>query len=310
MNIEQFEKDFYTDNSKFDRTINMNLIEKYSNKKDYFNYYLNKENKNSSEMYILGLLYNKGYGTKQNFNESIKWLTNSANQGNANAQNNLGIYYKTVEKNDKEAFKWYTLSANQGNLAAQNNLGNYYDDKKNDKEAFKWYILSANQGNSIAQNNLGVYYDDKKNYEEAIKWYIISANQGNSSAQNNLGVYYFNNKNYEKAKEWYTLSANQGNLTAQNNLGHYYENIEKNYEEALKWYTLSKNEEKIKLLKSKIIKLSKDISITKEEECLICKESFLNNNKSILTIQCSHSFHYDCLKQWQMKCPLCFIDIN
>ena len=270
MNIEEFEKDVYD----FDDE----NMEKYS-KQDYFNYYLNKENKNDNEMNILGFLYNKGFGT---------------------------------EKNYEKAVEWYTLSANKGNYFAQNNLGNYYRyTEKNYEKAVEWYTLSANQGNSIAQYNLGIYYYDNKNYEKAVEWYTLSANQGNSIAKCYLGVYYKTiEKNYEEAIKWYTLSANQGNKYAQDNLGFYYETIEKNYEEALKWYTLAKNEKKIKLLKSKQIKLSKKIEIDEQEECSICKDSFLNNNKSVLTIQCGHSYHYDCLKQWQMKCPLCFIDIN
>ena len=308
MNISEFENDLdkYLDENE------NKLFDKYPNLNEYFLYYLNKEDKNSKDMTTIGSCYLHGLGTEKNNEKSFYWYNIAAKQGNALAQFKLGVYHEK-NKNYKEVLHWYNLSAMQGNHNALLNIGCYYDNIEKDYEkAVEWYTLSANKGNSCAQNNLGCYYKSiEKNYEKAVYWFTLSANKGNSRAQNNLGCYYETiEKNYEKAVEWLSLSANQGNLTAQNNLGRYYETIEKNYEEALKWYTLSKNEEKIKFLKNKITKISKEVHILNEDECSICKDSFINNNKSILTIQCSHSFHYDCLKRWEMKCPFCFIDVN
>ena len=110
----------------------------------------------------------------------------SAKQGDAIAQNNLGNCYWDgigVEKNYDEAFKWYKKSAEQGYANAQFMLGNCYQNgigvKKNDDEAFNWYKKSAEQGNKNAQFMLGQCYwhgiGVKKNYDEAIKWYNKSA---------------------------------------------------------------------------------------------------------------------------------------
>ncbi|MAW33874.1 MAG: hypothetical protein CMK56_05645 [Proteobacteria bacterium] len=49
-----------------------------------------------------------------------------AEQGDAAAQNNLGILYSQgdgVPQNYKEAFRWFSLAAEQGILAAQYRLG-------------------------------------------------------------------------------------------------------------------------------------------------------------------------------------------
>ena len=52
-----------------------------------------------------------------------------AEQGNADAQHNLGVMYETglgVSENDKKAVKWYRLAAEQGHAAAQYSLGVMY----------------------------------------------------------------------------------------------------------------------------------------------------------------------------------------
>ena len=57
--------------------------------------------------------------------EAVKWCTKSAEQGNANAQYNLGLCYKNgevVDKDEKEAVKWFTKSAEQGNEGAKKAL--------------------------------------------------------------------------------------------------------------------------------------------------------------------------------------------
>ena len=82
--------------------------------------------------------------------------------------------------------RWYRLSADQGNASAQNNLGVMYDNGegvlKDDAEAVRWYRLSADQGNASAQYNLGVSYANGegvlKDDAEAVRWYRLSADQG------------------------------------------------------------------------------------------------------------------------------------
>ena len=52
-----------------------------------------------------------------------------ANQGNAEAQTNLGVMYVSgseVSQDYAKAFEWYTKAANQGYAVAQSNLGVMY----------------------------------------------------------------------------------------------------------------------------------------------------------------------------------------
>ena len=105
----------------------------------------------------------------------------AAEQGDAEAQYNLGYAYKDgkgVEQDDKQAVKWWTKSAEQGNVYAQNNLGYMYRNGKgveqDDKQAVKWYTKSAEQGYANAQNSLGWMYQNGKGVEQddkqAVKW--------------------------------------------------------------------------------------------------------------------------------------------
>jgi len=64
--------------------------------------------------------------------------------------------------NYQEAKKLWEKAANQGNAEAQTNLGNMYHNgqgvRQDYQEAVKWYRKAANQGYAEAQSNLGVMY--------------------------------------------------------------------------------------------------------------------------------------------------------
>jgi hypothetical protein len=99
-------------------------------------------------------------------------------------------------------------AAEQGNAVAQNNLGvSYYNGEgipQNYQEAVKWFRLSAAQGIADAQNSLGRSYDAgqgvPQDYGEAVKWYRLAAAQGDDAAQNNLGVMYANGRGVPRNK--------------------------------------------------------------------------------------------------------------
>ncbi|MGC2425008.1 MAG: tetratricopeptide repeat protein, partial [Nitrospirota bacterium] len=157
-----------------------------------------------------------------------------AEQGNPDAQNNLGYMYAFSKggapRDYAEAMKWFRKAANQGYAKAQANIGYMYEYgqgvPRDYAEAMKWYRKAADQGLAGAQSNLGVMYANgegvPQDYAEAMKWYRKAADQGNAVAQNNLGSMYANGqgvpKDYAEAMKWWRKAANQGNADAQNNL--------------------------------------------------------------------------------------------
>ena len=114
-----------------------------------------------------------------------------AEQGNADAQYNLGVMYDSglgVPQDDKTAVKWWTLAAEQGDADAQTNLATMYDNGRgvpeDDKTAVKWWTLAAEQRNANAQNNLGNAYGRGQGVIQdnvyAHMWLNIAASSGES----------------------------------------------------------------------------------------------------------------------------------
>jgi hypothetical protein len=131
------------------------------------------------------------------------------------------------ERNDyAEAVKWYRLAADQGDAQAQSNLGFMYDNGRgvaqDFAEAVKWYWLAADQGHAPAQFNLGVKYKNgqgvTQDFAEAVKWFRLAADQGDAQAQSNLGVMYREGQgvaqDYVLAHMWFNLAAVQGDEDA------------------------------------------------------------------------------------------------
>ena len=120
------------------------------------------------------------------------------------------------------AFKLWLPLAEQGNEDAQFNLGVMYDDgrgvKQDDFEAVKWFRKAAEQGDASAQLYLGAMYGKglgvKQDDVEAVKWYRKAAEKGDADAQVLLGLAYLLGKggqfNKSLAKEWLGKACDNG----------------------------------------------------------------------------------------------------
>ena len=123
---------------------------------------------------------------------------------------------------DVSNFKKMLQAAEQGNADAQFNLGVMYDNgrgvRQDYAQAVQWYRKAAEQGYADAQYNLGVMYAQgqgvRQDYTQAMQWYRQSAEQGNAKAQYNLGLMYANGKgarqNLVIAKEWFGKACDNG----------------------------------------------------------------------------------------------------
>jgi TPR repeat protein len=86
-----------------------------------------------------------------------EYLT-KAEQGDANAQYNLGYMYyygEEVPKNHGEALKWFHFAAEKNDADAQYNLGCMYGrgegTKKDHRQSIEWFQRAAAQGHAEAQ---------------------------------------------------------------------------------------------------------------------------------------------------------------
>ena len=100
----------------------------------------------------LKTLKNPAYN-EQRLNPNINSYRKAANQGDAEAQFNLGLTYKEgqeVQQDNKMAAKWYQKAAQQDHITAQFNLGLLYQDGKgirqNKTNAKEWYGRACDGG--------------------------------------------------------------------------------------------------------------------------------------------------------------------
>ena len=105
----------------------------------------------------------EGQGAPQDYTEALQWFRSAADQGNADAQYNLGVMYdegQGVPQDDTEALQWYRRAADQGNADARFNLGvMYFEGQRVPQDytlAYMWLNLAAAAGAQDAPNALDV----------------------------------------------------------------------------------------------------------------------------------------------------------
>ena len=228
--------------------------------------------------------YEKGYEYFHNsdYEKALEWFEKAANQGDSQAQYNLGfmyiVGYGTTKDYQKSAY-YYKKAASQGEAKAQYGLGALYEMGsgvlQDYQRAIGWYEKAANQGLEKAQRHLGSMYEEgkciEKNLTLALKWYGKAAlngcrtsqkalkmtfksieNQadlGDRRAQNDLGIIYFEGKIVEidvlKAFDYFKQSADQEYAEAQKNLGLMYSlglGVTQDYQKGIEWYEKAANQ--------------------------------------------------------------------
>ena len=197
------------------------------------------------------------FNSSKNFAGAVQWYRKAADQGDADAQNNLGNMYDFghgVPQDYAQALQWYRKAADQGNAYGLFNLGAMYDSgqgvPQDYAQALQWYRKAADQGDADAQFNLGTMYEHghgvPQDYAQAVQWYRKVADQGYADGQFNLGVMYEHGhgvpQDYAQAVQWYRKAADQGDADAQNNLGVMYrfgQSVRQNFVIAYALYNLA-----------------------------------------------------------------------
>ena len=95
--------------------------------------------------------------------EAVSWYRKAMEQGDVDAQNNLGVMYAKgtgVSRDEKKAVSLYTKAAEQGLATAQYNLGSMYAEgkgvTKNDKISYMWLKLAQYNGKEGMQNDFDI----------------------------------------------------------------------------------------------------------------------------------------------------------
>ena len=87
------------------------------------------EQGNTEAQFNLGVMYANGQGVPQDYAEAVRWYRLAADQGYADAQHTAGLMYANgqgVPQDEAKAVRWYRLAADQGHVSAQFDLGTRY----------------------------------------------------------------------------------------------------------------------------------------------------------------------------------------
>ncbi len=190
--------------------------------------------------------------------DAVRWYRKAAEQGNAEAQKNLGFMYQEgrgVAQDHAEAVRWYLKAAEQGDPDAQYAVATaYYGGygvPRNYIESAQWFRKAAEQGNVAAQKDLGFMYQEGRGVAqddaEAVRWYRKAAEQGDADAQCNLGCRHREGRGVEwsvewsaaEAVNWYRKAAEQDHAVAQDWLGFMYrggQGVERSDGNAVYWF--------------------------------------------------------------------------
>jgi hypothetical protein len=136
-------------------------------------------------------------------NPEVARLTESAENGDAAAQLQLGMRSYEIGSRKRppdyaEALKWFRLAADQGNAQAEDRMGMlYYFGRgvpQNYAEAARWYLLAAQGQNEHAERQLIEMYHlglgVPRDFEESRKWAkVVNARHPDRSTMAVWGVF-------------------------------------------------------------------------------------------------------------------------
>lgn len=181
----------------------------------------------------------------------IEELIELAEQGDSDAQYQLGSYYlygERVEEDLEKALSYWERSAKQGNPKALCALGQYYFDNEeialHYQTAVEYWKKALRKGSVEASYYLSMCYFNGhgviQDYHKAIEHCLVAAKADIPVAQYQLGNYYrLGFQDFFNAAKWYKKAAEQDFVLAQYALGTAYKNgdgVTQSDEKSAKWY--------------------------------------------------------------------------
>jgi len=153
------------------------------------------------------------------------WFERAAAQGQSNAMHNLGIL--AARANDHEqAIAWYDRAVAAGSITSYYFMGRAYRRTGDDTRAFQAFDQGARGGCLEAQDALcELILEQRLEEHYDLAFFLINRNaeRGRANAQRILGHLYAQGigvePNPEKAISWWHVAAKNGDMVAQYNLG-------------------------------------------------------------------------------------------
>lgn len=178
--------------------------------------------------------------TIQEATDSLKAILTNAENGDAVAQNEVGMWYyrgRHYNQDYKTALEWWARAAKQGNASAIGNMGLCYQAGNgvaaDSVMATKLYLRSIKEGNQTLftqnvelaqkgsvfsnmliatcyQNGIGV----SKDVSKAIPFLTTAAEKNCLQAQKNLALILLNGKNAKAAAPWFKKASDNGDISS------------------------------------------------------------------------------------------------
>ena len=187
----------------------------------------------------------------------------------------------------------YLLGSNNSNDNSNDNSDDNDNDNDNDNNNDNDNDNNSNNDNNIQSIN---------NFTNTILQ-ILSNDQQNDELYEpiNNNIYTFQNPQLIQSLLQYNNNANSNNLS-QNSIITIFNSFVNNDNNIFSDVVITTDEHDLKALKT--YKLEDDSDIN----CSICMEN-MKKDETILELNCSHTFHNDCIKQYlekyNYKCPIC-----
>ena len=185
---------------------------------------------------FLGEMYAQGLGVAKDMVESVKWYRMAAEQGNLGAGSSL---CRLAELGVADALAYWKQKAEQGDAQAQFNLGLLYCKgcgvPKDDATAMGWWCKAADQGDVEARS----YWWRKVEYGE---WHYEQQKGRQPDANARARIWEMAYLGNADAQSYMEQMANRGDTEAQYTLGFMYEDgvgVTKDGAEAVKWFRMA-----------------------------------------------------------------------
>lgn len=288
--------------------------------------------------FVLGYHY-MGIGTIRDTYMKYKLFLRSAENDNYLAQYSIGLnklkILSKIPNNEllESSMSYYLLkSYNNGYIESGYKLCSFLIKKQLDKKfyftEYQWKFLLDLSEKDIKTNlflmNVYSFFPDSCSYHESkiLSHYYKAIELDSLMCHNILGSIYYRRKDYNKAFSYYKKGSEIGDFCSSYNVGfmyYYGQDVEKNIKLSQQYFKLSLEQfniydsifrTKYPLFKKQlefIIKNNifiKPITITEDDSCCICYNSFINNNEKILILECGHFFHVKCVLKCD-NCPIC-----
>lgn len=205
--------------------------------------------------YWQGIMYHNGEGVKEDGKEAFRLTLSAAQEGDSQAQNNLGAMYFAgtgTARDPKQAALWWKRGADKGDEKAKRNLQRMRGTQLSGAKKHRTLAKARHGKSPMEQTAKAEEFKPVSDHgsesvkDEALRWCRTAAEQGDARAQCRLGLLYEQGKGVKRdpaeAATWYRKAAEQGDARAQNNLAALHlkgEGVDKDRDAALTWLRLA-----------------------------------------------------------------------